>query len=103
MLFRTSTVVLENEQAYDHKPRIRREKAAGIGLKGGNREQKSTKMWEHLQKTLDGTKPEKALDSGQNNFWEVITLPTCQAENTKAQVGEEIRKSTGVQSLFGAN
>lgn len=42
--------MLKNEKAYgsETKRNPGREKAAGIGLKGGITEQNSTKMWEHL-------------------------------------------------------
>lgn len=78
--------MLKNEKTYgsETKRDPGREKAAGIGLKGGTTEQNSTKMWEQLQKMLDGPKLEKALDYSQNDFGEVITLSTCQAVNTKA-------------------
>lgn len=52
MLFKQSTVVLENEKAYGSRTMRDpgREHTARIGLKEGTAEQNSTKMWEYLTK-----------------------------------------------------
>lgn len=101
MIFKTSTIVLGNEQAYgsETKRDPGREKAAVVGLKGGITEQNFMKMWEPLQNMLDSTKLEEALDYSQNNFGKVITLSICQAVNTKAKVEEGSQEK---QRLFGA-
>lgn len=54
MLFKQSTIVLENEKAYGSKTMRDpgREKTTRNGWKEGTAEQNSTKMWEYLTKNV---------------------------------------------------